>query len=312
MNFPTLKEWLYLTEAEGDRVGILHLYSLNQPELYSMPLKHFKRFVQDLKSDGGVVDTTNSKLSEKVDGMALKIGVDPKGFYLRTSYSGPVYSALGFEGRVKYEPAKLALQAHFDTLKAIFEPILTPGIDTVIQFEWLCMDLAKQNTDDSVVFVATKYSKQKLGQTMTLVYINAQSTDEDPAVIKERVLSVDLPPESGIKIVRSDIEWFEPVDLRPEIRQAEAVFNKIQPLKAELELVKGSRKRDDVAKRKQTNQAIQNMVLPVQKAMYEKLLGSFDNIEGVLGEIEGFVINTRSGMLVKINKPSFMATKFNL
>jgi hypothetical protein len=122
---------------EGDRVGIQHLYSHNKPELYSMNYKTFKKFVEYLQQSGSKIDPSNSSISEKVDGMALKVGNDELGnFFVQSSYSGKVYKSQDFLSTIKFPAAQQAFIDGFDKLKEMIKPIIGNAHCT-IQLEWL-------------------------------------------------------------------------------------------------------------------------------------------------------------------------------
>jgi len=64
-----------------------------------------------------------------------------------------------------------------------------------------------------------------------------------------------------------------------------------------------------VQRRKELVAAIQAKLLPIQKAMYTKTVNNLLKTEGLLGDIEGYVIKA-GDLMFKVNSPHFMSAKF--
>lgn len=312
----TFKQFLTEAAKEGDRVGIQHLYSQNKPELYSMDLPAFKRFISYLQQNKGMITPENSTVTEKVDGMALKVGNDEQGFFVRSSYSGKVYEPEGFMTSIKYPPAREAFMNSFDRIKHLVLPIIGKH-NITIQLEWLYSPNALEADPSSgkVSFVVAQYSKEKLGTWSTFIILNVQGQEGvNTDSIKKKLLAVN---DKEVKFILPNVNLFHPIDLRTEVIKAQKEFNQVAKLEQELEQVKekiavGGPGRNALVSHRRTLLAqIQNKLLPVQKEMYTKIVGNLLKTEGLLGDIEGYVI-TAGDLMFKVNSPHFMSAKFNV
>ncbi len=297
---------------EGDRIGIQHLYSYNKPELYSMNYNSFKKFVQYLEQNGNKIDPSNSSVSEKVDGMALKVGNDDLGnFFVQSSYSGKVYKSQDFLTTIKFPAAQQAFIDGFDKLKEMIKPIIG-DVPCTIQLEWLYSPNATKLEDrpGMVSFVVAGYNSDKLGTWSTFVVLNVSCDQLDSDKIKFKLIKLS---NKQVKFMLPNVESFKSIDLSKESSEARATINEIEniQLPQQIEQLKGNRKRDAIQKRKQLEKQLSDLILPVEKQMYEKIVSNLIKTEGILGDIEGYVI--KAGNLVfKANNPEFMKAKFEL
>jgi len=297
---------------EGDRIGIQHLYSYNKPELYSMNYNSFKKFVQYLEQNGNKIDPSNSSVSEKVDGMALKVGNDDLGnFFVQSSYSGKVYKSQDFLTTIKFPAAQQAFIDGFDKLKEMIKPIIG-DVPCTIQLEWLYSPNATKLEDrpGMVSFVVAGYNSDKLGTWSTFVVLNVSCDQLDSDKIKSKLIKLS---NKQVKFMLPNVESFKSIDLSKESSEARATIDEIEniQLPQQIEQLKGNRKRDAIQKRKQLEKQLSDLILPVEKQMYEKIVSNLIKTEGILGDIEGYVI--KAGNLVfKANNPEFMKAKFEL
>ena len=297
---------------EGDRVGIQHLYSHNKPELYSMSFTNFKKLVEYLEQNGSKIGPSNSSVSEKVDGLALKAGNDEVGnFFVQSSYSGKVYKSQDFLSTIKFPAAQRAFMDGFDKLKENIKPIIGDEPCT-IQFEWLYSPNATKLEDrpGMVSFVVAGYDANNLGSWSTFVILNVSCQKADPSQIKSKLLKLS---NEEMKFMLPDVEAFTPIDLTQETLKAKEIINQIERLQLSKQIadLKGNRKRDAVQKRKQLENQLSSLLLPVEKLMYEKIVSNLIKTEGILGDIEGYVIKA-GDLTFKANNPEFMKTKFDL
>jgi hypothetical protein len=301
-----------LEEAkEGDRTGIQHLYSYNKPELYSMNYENFRKFIEYLQQNGNKIDPVNSSVSEKVDGMALKVGNDELGnFYVQSSYSGKVYKSQDFLQAIKFPPAQQAFINSFDRLKEMIKPIIQDNPCT-IQLEWLYSPNATKldNRPGMVSFVVSGYHENKLGSWSTFVILNITG-NVDANKVKNSLLKLS---NEEVKFMLPDVEAFTSIDLSSETKKAIDIINQIekQQIPKQIAELKGNRKRDAITKRKELEKALSSMLLPIEKEMYEKIVSNLTKTEGILGDIEGYVIKA-GDLMFKANNPEFMKTKFEL
>lgn len=297
---------------EGDRIGIQHLYSYNKPELYSMNYNSFKKFVQYLEQNGNKIDPSNSSVSEKVDGMALKVGNDDLGnFFVQSSYSGKVYKSQDFLTTIKFPAAQQAFIDGFDKLKEMIKPIIG-DVPCTIQLEWLYSPNATKLEDrpGMVSFVVAGYNSDKLGTWSTFVVLNVSCDRLDSDKIKSKLIKLS---NKRVKFMLPNVESFKSIDLSKESLEARATIDEIEniQLPQQIEQLKGNRKRDAIQKRKQSEKELSNLILPIQKQMYEKIVSNLIKTEGILGDIEGYVIKA-GNLIFKANNPEFMKAKFEL
>ena len=261
----------FITEAtkEGDRVGIQHLYSQNKPELYSMSPENFKQFVSFLQQNKGQITPENSTVTEKVDGMALKVGNDEQGFFVRSSYSGKVYEPEGFASVIKYPPAREAFANSFDRIKHLV---------------W-----------------------------STFIVINIQAEEGvNVDTIRKKLIAIN---DKEVKFILPNVDLFHSVDLRSEVLKAQKAFSQITKQEQELEQVKekiaaGGPGRNSLVSHRRTLVAqIQEKLLPIQKEIYTKIVNNLLKTEGLLGDIEGYVVKA-GDLMFKVNSPHFMGAKF--
>lgn len=319
----------YLKEsstAEGQRVGVQHLYSEYKPDQYSMSFENFETLLNTLKYNKGLIQPGNSSISEKADGLAVRFGIssDDK-FFLQGSYSGQVTDG-NFEGKIKHEPTKVAFESNFGKIKSLVYKILLRykkdlGVDSLrIQAEWLYSPFALSREDNSnlVYFVATNYLKDKLGTWSTFPIINVtdnKGNELDPSIQQNIVKSLVDISNKEVKFLPLNIDVFEPINLSVDVHGA---LQEIRTLKSqhpdyEQVLNNPSRKRDDQQAKKALRQKFINALLPYQRKMHNKILKEMDRIAGKLGEYEGLVIklntSTSEPFIFKIISPTFHKNK---
>jgi hypothetical protein len=306
----------FITEAtkEGDRVGIQHLYSQNKPELYSMSPENFKQFISFLQQNKGQITPENSTVTEKVDGMALKVGNDEQGFFVRSSYSGKVYEPAGFANVIKYPPAREAFANSFDRIKHLVLPIIGKH-NVTVQLEWLYSPNALEADPSSgkVSFVVAQYNKEKLGTWSTFIVINVQAEEGvNVDSIRKKLIAIN---DKEVKFILPNVDLFHSIDLRPEVLKAQKAFSQITKQEQELEQVKekiaaGGPGRNSLVSHRRTLVAqIQEKLLPIQKEIYTKIVNNLLKTEGLLGDIEGYVVKA-GDLMFKVNSPHFMGAKF--
>jgi hypothetical protein len=308
-----------LTEAtaEGSRVGISHLYSLNKPELYSMDFNTFKTFINILDKNNGIISPTNANVSEKADGMALKVGLLNNEFYMQSSYSGMVFNKEEFKTKIKYPPVIDAFVNNFDKFKILLEPVLSKHTDEngniMVQCEWLYSPLAEPSPtrEGFVTFQKTEYDVNKLAKHSTIVIIKTEPSSKLDIIEKELV---DLSTEE-IKFVSSKIPTFENINLQGFLNKCKNAINYLETTLDLDFLSSKQRDRASINKRKEIKEEIAKTLLPIQKEMYEKILDGILKIDGRLGDTEGYVIKAQADneeIMFKVNNPKFMASKFKI
>lgn len=303
-----------LLEAEGDRVGIPHIWSANKPELYSMNYETFVKFINFLKQNNDEISPSSSSLSEKLDGMSLTVGKDENGFFVRSSYSGKAYTAEQLAQGVKYPPAREAFVKSFEPIKNIVEPIIGDK-HCLIQLEWMYTPNGFAKDDPhSLTFVATSYRRSKLGNWSTFGIIRIEG-DVDPSKVESQLLAVN---NEDVKFVNIKIDTFEPINLKEERIKAEsaikAVGKEYEQYKAEASAIANKRANKEKITRAETQHrdalltSVRQTLLPVQEEIYKKVVKDLQRVEGVLGDVEGYVVKA-GDLMFKVNTPKYMEGK---
>ena len=108
-----------------------------------------------------------------------------------------------------------------------------------------------------------------------------------------------------------NVEAFKSIDLSREASEARATISKIEKLQLtqQIEQLRGIRKDNAVPRRRQLEKQLSDLLLPVEKQMYEKIVSNLIKTEGILGGIEGYVIKA-GNLIFKANNPEFMKAKF--
>jgi hypothetical protein len=303
-----------LLEAEGDRVGIPHIWSANKPELYSMNYETFVKFINFLKQNNDEISPSSSSLSEKLDGMSLTVGKDENGFFIRSSYSGKAYTAEQLAQGVKFPPAKEAFVKSFDPIKNIVEPIIGDK-HCLIQLEWMYTPNGFVKDDlHSLTFVATSYRRSKLGNWSTFGIIRIEG-DVDPSKIKSQLLSAS---NEDVKFVGINIDVFDPIKLKEERLKAEAIIKSVakdyEQYKQEASSIANKRTNKEKITRAETQHrdalltSVRQALLPIQEEIYKKVVKDLQRVEGVLGDVEGYVVKA-GDLMFKVNTPKYMEGK---
>lgn len=313
------------SDITGQRVGIQHLYSEYKPKTLSMDFENFTKLVDMLEQTNGIIQPGNSSVTEKADGMSVKFGVTPDNkFFLQGSYSGPVTDG-SFKNKIKHEPTRIAFEDNFKKIKKLVYKTLLQykkdfELDGIrVQAEWLYSPFAltRDNVPGMVYFVATNYEKDKLGTWSTFPLINITDyKGEDLSIDQVDSISrslIDLSNDT-VKFIPLNIDVFEDINLKFETDGAlqEIKTFKLQNPNYEEVLYNPSRKREDIAAKREMREHLVNIMLPFQRRMHTKILRKMDKLAGKLGEYEGLVIKVKEGnnyFTFKIISPTFHRNK---
>lgn len=297
-------------QTPGSRVGVQHLYTEYKPEQYSMGFNNFKTLIEILDEQGGVITPGNSSLSEKADGMSVKFGVTQDDEFFMQGSGGKSFSTTGdFEGAMESpnaQPAKKAFQSSFSKLKKLTYKILSKyktqyNLDSIsVRAEWLYSPLALHRDDKPgvVYFVATNYEKDKLGtwSTFPLISITDMKGNELPAdVVNSIANSLISLSNNDVKFISLNIDVFKPINLSSDIQKAKNNLVKLAKTVPNYEeiLYSTSRKAPDRQAKKELQEQIRQLFLPIQKSMHTKILQEASRIGGKLGEFEGIVVKLK-------------------
>jgi hypothetical protein len=297
-------------QTPGSRVGVQHLYTEYKPDQYSMSFNNFKTLIEILDEQGGIITPGNSSLSEKADGMSVKFGITQEDEFFMQGSGNKSFSTTGdFEGAMESpnaQPAKKAFQSSFSKLKKLTYKILSKyktqyNLDSIsVRAEWLYSPLALHRDDKPgvVYFVATNYEKDKLGtwSTFPLISITDMKGNELPDNIGNSIAnSLISMSNDNVKFISLNIEVFKPISLSSDIQKAKNNLAKLAKTVPNYEevLYNTSRKAPDRQAKKELQEQIRQLFLPIQKSMHTKILQEASRIGGKLGEFEGIVVKLR-------------------
>ena len=214
------------------REGIPHVYQCDpkKPSLISVVYKAQERLLQAFGLDDMVCYT----ITEKTDGMALQIGMDPdKGIWIKTANLGPFYTATDLEILASFQliPQK---KAQFEGYASFLRELRncdelisylahggrTSGWDRAwIKGELLWRDFGKVE-DNTINFVATKYDLRHFGKRGLFV-VHTQLCPSRPAD----------PSTWSTHTIRFDHDfcgstWVQVHDLRKRVLACPPVFSR--------------------------------------------------------------------------------------
>lgn len=194
-----------------DRVGIPHIYSLNKPTVYSAKEDYFLKFIYSVYKVGGIINTSNSTIAEKIDGYTLKAGQTQGNKFIQSSYSGPVFDKKDFLTKIKYKPLAEAFFNNYDLISGIFHK--NTSNNYINNIEWLPMCIKRGEGNDFVRFHTIKYDKRRLGKYNTFFIFD----------------DVDVVSTEENKVIKPSID-ITPIDLRSYIEEVFYLNEKQKPL----------------------------------------------------------------------------------
>ena len=267
-----------------------------------------------------VITPQKINITEKFDGFGIRFGLDQdKKFFIESSRSGPVFDAGTFRNfAIKkfgssnpiaegYEDIFITLQQNQklqNVLRKYWEPA---GIKVIA--EALYLPNKKEEGDDYVIFIATRYKKAKLGSWATFILFNVtDGNNKEMEENKKQSLFDDLKACStaDIKFETPDIEEISDIDVSKEILQVKKFIGDIEnQYKVKINDILGSksRKKSDM----EIKNAVKSKIIEFQKVLANKIAGSI--IKGKLGDIEGVVFKLANGLMFKVVSDAFKEAK---
>jgi len=298
----------YITEAaKTQKQFIAHLDKMP-------PLKFLELAKRLDKEMGGVLSKDNVEIREKMDGSALRIGLDEKGrFFAQTSTSPSFFKAGDFRNRFAKHGEQAALMGEkwddiFKAIKkdskvnAILKKYNTAdGIKVVgeIMYPPLGVDLI-----DKMKFIRIEYDKKKLGSEYTFVPFYVMD-NENKLHPKEKEIFKEF-----YKISNSKRKYVNTVVMKDKEINIKTDLDTIN-----IDLVKKYKNLNDVLiSRKHIDRElkakIKDEILKLQRSLATKILSYVDG--GLLGkDFEGIVIQLSDGSLIKIISDAFKNTTFD-
>lgn len=301
------------------RKGIYHLYSPgNSMELPAIKFLDLLKQLDDL--GGKLVNGKNFVLQEKSDGAAFRMGIDEEGeFFIEQSYSGPIYDS-GFL-RAKYTQQSGRINRLGRGWSNIFETISSDArtkkcmrsiFSEVGPFkligEIFITELGKEDEEGNLTFVASRYSKTRIGRKATIVLFDAigedgQSLEQTGDIIDYMIghaTSMDIKYDDANLVSDQDIE----IDIKDVLGRIGDELDDLQDEVGDIEgiLSNTSRKREDQQVKKYVRTAIEaqqgllNSCIQEQLRLYKGKWGP---------DYEGFVLKFKDGTVLKITSNKF-------
>lgn len=284
----------------GNRINIPHLW--HPRESLAMPWQKFVKLITILNRNKGILKPGEAEISEKIDGLVVKFGITRDNeFFLQGSYSGAVLDPEQFDS-IKHEPTRNIFKDNFQkikdkTLPILFEETTKHSIDGVrIYGEWLYSPAAikRKYVKGVVYFFNTDYNEDKLGTWSTFVLYKCETflgepirTDIQAEIIKRFVDSSD----DECKFLFASIPVFPKIDLRNETNDAWRAWQNFKQANPDYQrYLISTRDKKILKQKKQLNEQLTELFLPFQKAMYHRIMIACERMQGLLGDIEGFVI----------------------
>ena len=271
-----------------------------------------------------IITPDKVNITEKFDGFGIRFGLDSnKKFFIESSRSGPVYDAGTFRNFAinKFGSSNPIAESYEDIFKTLssckeLQDILkkyTEQSGIKILAEALYLPNKKEDggegEDEYVVFIATRYKKQKLGTWATFILFDAIDGDSvEFDQNKKTALFDDLKRLSTneIKFETPEINEISSIDVSRETSQVKNFVNQIEKKygKAINDLLSNpSRKRSDL----QIKNAVKNKILQFQKELATKIASGI--MKGKLGDIEGVVFKLANGVMFKVVSDAFKKAK---
>jgi hypothetical protein len=158
------------------------LSNVRQPmlKINQMNPKQFVAFLTTLREHvkGGQLDLGNIDVTEKIDGMSLKIAYHDGKVKMESAHSGLKEKPSEFKGAFSKPFVTTFTHLNKNFKKKIGDIAKKHG-DFKVQGEYLYTQDAPIDADGTVTFIATKYDPKKLGSLGTFVIFNVYMFDEE-------------------------------------------------------------------------------------------------------------------------------------
>jgi len=282
--------------------GIQHLTQMK-------PLE-FLELIKEIKDKlGSKLKFPEVKITEKVDGAALTIGLDEnQKFFIQTARSDKVYSGSVFVefAKQKNRPLEIA-----NAYKELFDYLKNhKKLQTVLKKYWVpsgygirgevfWIGLAQEIKDNKIRFVAIEYDKSKIGEKLTFIMFKALtlSGEKHP---KEEDLFKELKSISDreIKFFTPEI-YFDEIDVSYIVKKVDTLIKSYPQIK---EILTSRKKKD-----RELKEVLTKLIQELQKELASKIITIANPKFG--DEFEGVVIDIL-GKQYKIQSDIFRKKKF--
>jgi len=267
-------------------------------------------FLQLLQKIEKELPNVKVKITEKVDGAALTIGLDNEGkFFIQTARSDRIYHGSEFVKFAKERNKPLDIAKAYENLFNFlknYQPLQKVlrkyfnGKGYGIRGEVLWIELAQEIKEKGIRFVAIEYDKNKIGQKLTFVPFKVLYLD-GTEFEKEKELIEDLKKISNreVKIETPDLEVGD-LNFEIVLRDYRELLKKYK----DIEKILKSRKKKD----KEVKEVLKKLIQELQRKLANEIMQKVKH--GKFGdEIEGLVIDF-CGVQCKIQSETFKKKKF--
>jgi len=270
------------------RVGIQELNKLSAIKF----LQLLKYFQEELK---GILTKKHIKISEKIDGLGLRFGLNKEGkFFIESSRSEPVYNIGDFEeytknlknvsifqiNRAKHYDDILKLLKNFKQLQEVLKKYNNKKGIKIIG-ECLYIPLAELK-DNKIKFVNIYYDKNKLADKLTFIIFDIIDSEGKQYDNKEKIIK-DLKEISNKNIKFTDsLINFDKIDLTIELNNINDLLKNYDNV---IKILK-SRKKELQMKKQEIIKLIEELKEKISKKILSLLKPKFgDEFEGVVIEL---------------------------
>lgn len=301
MQLKSFREFGQLTEAKTTKkVFISHLDK--------MPPLEFLSLVSELdKKYKGILSRDKISITEKIDGMVLRIGQDKDGkSFIESSAQGSIYKVGDFTVRDKSRGGSGEMGRKFDLLLKLFKADkkvqgvlskMNNGNGIKIIGEILHTPLGITELD-TIKFVRIAYERAKLGEEWTFIPFKVIDDDgnqyHNTEEVKKALYAIS---DSKRKYVPPTLNISRDIDISIEISKfKDDILTKYKDLPTLL----ASRKHAD----REMKAAITAEIAEYQKQIAKKVISYVNG--GLFGnQFEGIVIELPNGTIVKVISDSF-------
>lgn len=320
----TIEEKCSITEAleSTKRQGIYHLY--NPGNSMEFPQIKFLDLVEYLKDLGKLENGKNFTIQEKSDGAAFRMGIDDEGkFFIEQSYSGPIYDTdfirakytqqsgrINRLGRGWYNIMKL-LKSDKRTQSCLSRIYKQNGPFKIIG-EIFISELGYADDEGTLTFVASRYNKERLGKSATIIMFDVLDGQGQPLEDSEDIIGYLIDEGSSADIKYDDANLVEEqnfvLDLKPVLKKIERNMENLEDEVGNIEqiLSNPSRKRADQTVKKYVKGKVEEQQGLLNSAFEEQL----EDYKGKWGpDYEGIVLKFRNGLNLKITSKKFKEFK---
>lgn len=285
------------------RAGIEHLHKIKYLDF----LKLCEYIVSNYK---GVIGKANASVTEKVDGMSLRFGLDKTGkVFVESSYSGPISDLGQYTEYVKsrgYDPSPVSeafenLLKHFKSnskLTSLLKKYNENGVKIISEVFY--NPLGTKDAQGKIRFVRIDYDQKKLANIGTFVLFAVLDSEGNAHEKSDEIISeLKKLSDKDFKFSDPSIK-FNDININYELESLLKAVKKVE----NFETVIMSRKKVD----KHNKDLLRALIDEFREKLSEKILKSLDS--GKFGpDVEGLVVKLSNGVSFKVVTKQFSDNK---